>query len=50
MTDIAEPVPAADFEAVRDRYRIERDRRAQAGDRRYPIRARATPASSPTTR
>ena len=35
MTDIAEPGPAADFEAVRDRYRIERDRRAQAGDRRY---------------
>ncbi len=30
MTDTA-----ADFDAVRDRYRIERDRRATAGDRRY---------------
>ena len=35
MTDLAEPAPAADFEAVRDRYRIERERRATAGDRRY---------------
>ena len=36
MTDLAHPVaPAADFDAVRDRYRIERERRAAAGDRRY---------------
>ena len=26
---------AADFDAVRDRYRVERERRAAAGDRRY---------------
>ena len=36
MTDLANSItPAADFEAVRDRYRIERERREAAGDRRY---------------
>lgn len=36
MTDLADSItPAADFEAVRDRYRIERERREAAGDRRY---------------
>ena len=36
MTDVA-----ADFEAVRDRYRVERERRAAAGDRRYRDSAQA---------